>query len=180
MIERLRWTLANTVALGRAPVFAAAMIGLGAAAALADAWHAHAMREDVDAQAFATSRAARVAPAPQAVDADVTTLLRKLPDADAWGTQVRQLFELAQDNGLTLQQGEYLTVAKANSLIRRLRITLPIKGEPAHIAHFVAGVSAGMPAVAVESISLKRPDANAAAVEAQLVLILFMNAGRAP
>lgn len=178
MISRLRWALINVAAAGRVPAMLTMLLGLAALAAGADAWQAHRQQEIEQQHAFALRRDdARAAAAPtRSMDADVDTLLSKLPDTDEWGAQLRQLFELAADSGLRLEQGEYATTARPGSLLKSLHVTLPIKGEPARVARFVAAVNARLPAVAVDSIAIKRASAEGGIVEAKVALVLFMNA----
>jgi hypothetical protein len=93
--------------------------------------------------------------------------------------QVRTLFALAQQAGLTLRQGEYKSARDRNAGVTTYQVNLPVKGSYAAIWQFAMAALRAIPFAALDDISFRREAIGDTAVEARLRLTLYLRDGDA-
>ena len=129
--------------------------------------------------AAAPSRAPAAAPAPPVdnLDAFYGTLGQRRYAEQ----QVKTLFGLAAQNGLTLSQGEYKSGWDRNARLHTYQVNLPVKGSYAAIWQFAMAALRAIPFAALDDISFRRDNIGDPAVEARLRLTFYLtDAGSAP
>lgn len=95
--------------------------------------------------------------------------------------QVKTLFGLAAQNGLTLSQGEYKSGWDRNARLHTYQVNLPVKGSYAAIWQFAMAALRAIPFAALDDISFRRDNIGDPAVEARLRLTFYLtDAGSAP
>jgi len=95
--------------------------------------------------------------------------------------QVKTLFGLAAQNGLTLSQGEYKSGWDRNARVHTYQVNLPVKGSYAAIWQFAMAALRAIPFAALDDISFRRDSIGDPAVEARLRLTFYLtDAGSAP
>lgn len=155
----------------------------------------HGLSEEEAKQAEASARAAAAA-RPAAASAAPAAPPMPVPAApvdnlDAfYGTlgqrryaeqQVKTLFGLAAQNGLTLSQGEYKSGFDRNARVHTYQVNLPVKGSYAAIWQFAMAALRAIPFAALDDISFRRDNIGDPAVEARLRLTFYLtDAGSAP
>jgi hypothetical protein len=86
---------------------------------------------------------------------------------------VGALFNLAQQEGLTIARGDYKAQPDAAGGFLRYRMTLPVQGDAAAIRRFMLAALRGHKTLALESVQFKRERAATAEVEARIQWVLF-------
>jgi len=141
------------------------------------------VRAERAAAASARARSASLpAAAPAAAPAPVST--PPVDNLDAfYGTlgqrryaerQVKTLFGLAAQNGLTLSQGEYKSGWDRNGRVHTYQVNLPVKGSYAAIWQFAMAALRAIPFAALDDISFRRDSIGDPAVEARLRLTFYL------
>lgn len=134
------------------------------------------MQERVRANraAIAVKREA-LRPAPASEGDRLDSYLRGFPPEAQAPEQLRKMFEAADKAKVVLSNGEYMTNDVQGSHIRRLRVTLPVRGGMAPIQSFIDGVLKGAPNCALQDVNFKRDKIDDAEIEARLVFVFFVN-----
>lgn len=86
---------------------------------------------------------------------------------------VGSLLTLAESTGLVIAKGEYRPQVDATAGLLRYRITLPVRGAAAQVLPYVQRALEQEPALALESLRIKRDSSGASEVEAELRWVLF-------
>jgi hypothetical protein len=154
--------------------------GLGAAliggALVADAVVLGPMEGRLDALIAGNQRALLVPPAErqrrQSTEAAAQAFLE--PEAAA---ALRRLFEAADAAGIELARGDYRLVREQDAGYRRYQFTLPVHGTYPAIREFLAGVLADEPALALNSLLLRRDDIGTVDLESTLRFTLYLEGG---
>jgi hypothetical protein len=73
-----------------------------------------------------------------------------------------------------IEQGEFRLSHEAGDPLLRYAMVLPVKGDYAALRRFLRDALRELPGLALEEVQLRRADTKAAAIEAQLRLILFV------
>ncbi|MFY9328346.1 MAG: hypothetical protein WAO76_10060 [Georgfuchsia sp.] len=85
-----------------------------------------------------------------------------------------KIYAIAGQQNLDLDVGEYsLTQAKSGRL-DQFRITFPVKGSYPQIRQFIGAALATAPALALDSLSLKRDKVGDGYVDARIVFLLYL------
>jgi hypothetical protein len=167
---------------------------LGAAAILAMlagglAWTGHAtwLLDQERLRAAASRRALAAAPAPSPASAPMSPAVRDaaalarftamLAPSGAMDEQVRTLFRLAAQHGLTLRQGEYKAVADRAAHLTAYHIELPVHGGYGAVWGFALGALRAMPYAALDDVGFRRDEVGDPAVEARLRFTLYLAEG---
>jgi Tfp pilus assembly protein PilO len=90
--------------------------------------------------------------------------------------QLKNIYQAADKNGLTLETGEYALLQTEADPLARYRVALPVKGTFAQILAFMDAVLKDMPSTALESANFKRDKVDDPVVDAKLVFIVFVEA----
>jgi hypothetical protein len=159
--------------LGRVGALGAALI---AGALAADALVLRPMEARLDALIAANQRALLVPAAErrQRLSAGAAARTALEPEAAA---VLRRLFDSADEAGIELARGDYRLVQEQDAGYRRYQLTLPVYGSYPAIRAFLAGVLADEPALALNSLLLRRDAIESADLEATLRFTLFLEAG---
>jgi Tfp pilus assembly protein PilO len=92
----------------------------------------------------------------------------KIPDVLA------RLHDIAEAQKLELEIGEY-SLAKAQSgRLDQFRISFPVKGPYPQVRRFAADALAALPALSLESFSLRRDKVAEGSVDGRIVFLLFL------
>ena len=89
---------------------------------------------------------------------------------------VLKLHEIATQNSITLDTGEYRLTRDRDGGLSRYQVTLPLRGTYWQVRLFVAQVLDELPASALEEISIKRDSVGARAVETRVRLTFYLGA----
>ncbi|MDR7152740.1 hypothetical protein J2W49_004718 [Hydrogenophaga palleronii] len=92
---------------------------------------------------------------------------------DAIAQAIRDLLRLAEDHGLVLEQGDYVSQADASGRFLRFRMNLPVKGPTQAIHGFVKAALLTQPQLALDGIRFKRNVDDQGVIEAQLIWVLL-------
>lgn len=92
----------------------------------------------------------------------------------AW---LEKIYGIAAQENLALESGEYALVRAKSGHLNQYRISFPVKGGYPSIRRFISKVLATAPAIALESVSLKRESVGQGAVESRVVFLLYVEAG---
>jgi hypothetical protein len=90
--------------------------------------------------------------------------------------QLRMIFQLASDAGLTVSQVDMRRQPDAAGAYSQLQIVLPVRGDYLNIKQFLASLLKSMPALAIDQVLLKREQVGVGPVEAQLSLSVLQQA----
>lgn len=135
-----------------------------------------ALREQADRARTDALRAARLARS-AAPDTDPAERFRAaFPAADSRNGRVAALLALASSHGLTGTQSEYRFQAEPVLGVARYRVSLPLAGPYPALRSFLAEALRSDPALALDSVRLRRPDPLAATWQAELQFSLMMRA----
>lgn len=88
-----------------------------------------------------------------------------------------KIYAIADEQKLDLEIGEYSLVNDKSSHLEQFRITFPVKGAYPQIRKFIGAALATAPALALDSISLKRDKVGDGLVEARIVFLLYLEKG---
>ena len=133
-----------------------------------------ALRVEADAARMRALRAARVASA-ASVDVDPAEGFRQgFPAAGSRHERVAALLELASAHGLAGTQSEYRLQVEPALGLARYRVSLPLTGSYPALRDFLAEALRGDPALALDSMRLRRADPQASQLQAELLFSLLM------
>ncbi|WP_431100481.1 hypothetical protein [Roseateles noduli] len=128
--------------------------------------------DDARAAALRTRAIAGVAPTDESQRWHA--FLASLGPAERSEEQLRTLFLLAEDAGLTLRQADYRESAASFGQVRVLEFVLPVEGRYEQIRQFAEQLLLRVPFCALDSIRLARANAGEARVEAKLRFTLYL------
>lgn len=180
-MNRLRWEL----------VRAASGLGLPGAAALAllvvacAVWLALVLPAREDAERLRDERArierrlkdaaGAQAIGPQGVREQLAEFRGRFGDEKNLSASLAALHAVARRHGLQLDQAEFKLSGDARDPLSRYAIVLPVKADYRALRRFTQDALRELPGLALEEVNLRRGDARAAQVEAQLRFVLFIN-----
>lgn len=120
------------------------------------------------------NRLAAMPPATQAGSAEARGSEAALPVATAAEEGLRQLFNAAGKNGLTLDQGDYSMSSEKSGEIHRYQINLPVQGSYHALRAFIAQSLNENPALALAHVELMREVIEDTDLQATLRFTLFL------
>jgi hypothetical protein len=106
-------------------------------------------------------------------------LLDRFPGEQGLNAELGRVLELAGTHGLTLPEGEYRLVAGKDGLFDRYVLNLPVSGGYQAIRGYARAIRQEFPEMAIDDLTIRRPNIGAGQVDAQLRLILFARKGAA-
>jgi hypothetical protein len=121
-------------------------------------------------QAPAAPKAIPVSPA----QANLTAFYATLGTRQAAVEQVRTLFVLAHEAGLSLDKGEYKSAYNVNSRSHAYQVLLPVTGTYSAIRLFCEKVLVAIPFASLDEIGFKREAVAAGALQAKLRFTLHL------
>ena len=102
---------------------------------------------------------------------------RNFPPLSEAPALVLKLHEIAAQNGIALDTGEYVLVRDREASLTRYQVTLPLRGTYWQVRLFVAQVLDELPASALDEISIKRENVSARNVETRVRITLYLGDG---
>lgn len=118
--------------------------------------------------------------APPSSDQNLALFRATLGERRSVDRQLKEVFALATQHGLALQQGEYRSARDANAGVLTYQVNLPVRGSPDAIWQFAMDVLRALPHAALDDVSFRRDNVGDPAVEARLRLTLYLAPGDAP
>lgn len=156
--------------LGLAMLAATAIAG---STLLLPEWFRHeALQLDI-----AASEAAAAVPAasrPQTPQQQLGAFLGELPRPSEVPAILTRINALAVGQSLALEAGEYAQSPVNGLPVEQMRVTLPVRGHYPAIRQFVDASLAAVPALALQSVQVRRERIADDVVEARLVFVLYI------
>jgi len=90
---------------------------------------------------------------------------------------LKKVFDLAERQGISLDQGEYKVIRDKVGKLERFQMTLPIRGGYPQIRKYLGSLSAEIPVLSMEHLQFERQKVNDAEVEAKIRLALYLERG---
>lgn len=87
---------------------------------------------------------------------------------------VERIYAAAAAEKLSLMHGEYTGAELPAAGLVRYKITLPLKGSYGQVRRFIAAALKTVPGLALDDVTVQRPNIGDAAVEARVQLSLFL------
>jgi hypothetical protein len=87
---------------------------------------------------------------------------------------LRRLQAAAKRQGVQIEQAEFRLASDVGEPLMRYTIVLPVKADYRALRRFTREALLALPGLAIEEVNLRRNDAKATALEAQLRFVLFM------
>lgn len=183
-LTRLRWHAARLArALGPAGLLGAALVAVAALGVVLVLGPTRAQVARVEAEADATARAELRRPAP----APVTSAADRLANFESGFVDEREipgalarLLQNASKQRLRIDQAEFKLTSESGQPLQRYAIALPARGDYRSLRRFVEEALREQPGLAMEELSLRRAEPRAAALDAQIGLVLFVRKPAAP
>jgi Tfp pilus assembly protein PilO len=91
---------------------------------------------------------------------------------------LRRLHRAAAGQGLAVDQADYRPQADPDGRIVRYQILMPARGSYPQVRRFLAQATRELPALAVDGVTFQRQQVGEASLEAQVKLVLFVQAGQ--
>ncbi|MBI3902532.1 MAG: hypothetical protein HY306_06260 [Nitrosomonadales bacterium] len=85
--------------------------------------------------------------------------------------------EIANENGLALNHGEYAVVRESAGPMRQLKITLPVQGTYPQIREYLEDLTLEIPGMSLENVQFEREDIVDTVLQAKIKLILYLRQG---
>jgi hypothetical protein len=131
--------------------------------------------------ATATSRlqAARQAKvgAPQTPVEQLLAFYQTFPKGATVPDVLGKIYAVADEQKLSLEIGEYVLTKSRSGRLDQFRITFPVKGSYPQIRKFIGAALATVPALALESVNMKREKVGDAVADARIVFLLYLERG---
>jgi len=102
---------------------------------------------------------------------------RHFPGLGTAPVMVLKLHEIAAQNSITLDTGEYRLLRDRDATLSRYQVTLPLRGTYWQVRLFVAQVLDELPASALEEIAITRDSVSSKAVETRVRFTLYLGDG---
>lgn len=88
------------------------------------------------------------------------------------------LYARAGEHGIAIRRVDYRSAREPGTPLQRIALVLPVQGEFARIHGWLSAVLVDMPELGLEALSIKRSGSELSTLEAELRLMLFVEAGR--
>ena len=89
-----------------------------------------------------------------------------------------KIYAIAEQQKLSLDSGEYSLTQEKLGRLDRFRIVFPVKGNYPQIRKFITAALSTAPALALDSVSMKREKVGESSVEARIVFLLYLEKER--
>lgn len=96
------------------------------------------------------------------------------PAEDSIPAWLEKIYALAGDGSIKLESGEYSLQKTQQGRLNQYRIAFPIKGSYPKIRKFISGVLASTPAIALDSLQMKRENVGEGNVDARVVFLMYL------
>ena len=108
------------------------------------------------------------------VEQQLSEFYRIFPGEKSSPHWLEKLLAVAENHGLSLDQGEYIAAPDKTTKLVRFQITLPVKGEYLKIRKFLAALPTELPIMALENVQFQRQKIADPVVEAKIRLVLYL------
>lgn len=96
------------------------------------------------------------------------------PAEDSIPDWLEKIYASAGADGIKLESGEYSLQRAQVGRLNQYRITFPIKATYPQLRKFMSDVLASTPAIALDSLQMKRENVGEGTIEARLVFLLYL------
>lgn len=107
----------------------------------------------------------------------LATFYRAFPRETSIPDWLGKIYAIADQQKLELETGEYSLTQAKSSRLDQFRIVFPVKGNYPQIRKFIGTVLATAPALALDSLTLKRDKVGDATVDGRIVFLLYLEKG---
>ena len=111
----------------------------------------------------------REAPAEQ-----LAAFYRFFPDGHSEADWLEKIYQVAQEQGLSLDQGDYRPLREKTGKLTRYQVTLPVTGPYPQIRKFLAAVLSEVPIASLDSVDFSRQKIGDGSVEAKIRFSLYL------
>lgn len=87
---------------------------------------------------------------------------------------LKKVFDLAQAQGIQLDQGEYKLIRDKVGKLERFQMTLPVRSGYPQIRRYLSSLRAEIPIISLEHLQFERQKVNDTEVEAKIRLALYL------
>jgi Tfp pilus assembly protein PilO len=108
------------------------------------------------------------------VDEQLATFYRIFPSEDGLTDWIGKIAEIAQRDGLDLQEAEYKADRDKTGKLIRIQMRLPLKGEYQKIRKFLFDLRAEIPIVSLDRVEFERQKVGDLQVDAKVMLAIFL------
>lgn len=102
----------------------------------------------------------------------------RFPGESALGSRLGRLYAAAAEHGLEVSRVDYRIAAEPGTPLRRVALSLPVRGEFSRIHAWLGEVLLALPELALEGLSIRRAGSEVRSIEAELRLVIFVAEGR--
>jgi hypothetical protein len=88
-----------------------------------------------------------------------------------------KIYAIAGEEKLSLEIGEYVLTKSRSGRLDQFRIVFPVKGSYPQIRKFIGAALATAPALALESVNMKREKVGDGVADARIVFLLYLEKG---
>ncbi len=88
-----------------------------------------------------------------------------------------KIYAVAGEQKLSLEIGEYVLTKSRSGRLDQFRIVFPVKGSYPQIRRFIGAALATAPALALESVNMKREKVADGVADARIVFLLYLEKG---
>lgn len=110
-------------------------------------------------------------------EAQLAEFYRLFPGEAGFVDWMTKVSAIAQEGGLSLDQGEYEVEPEVVGRLARYQVTLPLRGDYLRIRHFLGALAKAAPMTALEQVRFERRKIGDTVVDARVRLVLYMVAG---
>ena len=129
------------------------------------------------AQARLTQQAAEGGTAALTPSQQLAAFYRDFPQGAKIPDVLARIHDIADEQKLALELGEYALTKAQGGRLDQFRITLPVKGAYPQVRKFAAEALVALPSLSLESLSLRREKVAEGTVEGRIVFLLFLEHG---
>ena len=104
----------------------------------------------------------------------LSAFYKYFPKSSSAPDSLAKLYEVAQAQGLMLDQGEYRLVHDRNGRLLRYEVTLPVKGTYPQMRKFMSQLLADIPYLSLDSVTFQRQKVGDATLESQIRFTLYL------
>ncbi len=104
----------------------------------------------------------------------VHEFLASFPPGQALPRTLARIYDFADNHGLSVKHTEYRKVDEAGTPLARVSVQLPVQGSFAALYTWLNEMLGAMPELGLESLVVRRVDADAELVNAEVKLVVFV------
>jgi hypothetical protein len=117
------------------------------------------------------------ATAPQTPTEQLLAFYQAFPKGATVPDLLGKIYAIAGEQKLSLEIGEYVLTKSRSGRLDQFRIVFPVKGSYPQIRRFIGAALATAPALALESVNMKREKVGDTVADARIVFLLYLEKG---